>query len=345
MSSGHIEAWVGFAGGSGWEADNRLINDGAWHHIAVTYVSSSLIIYIDNVPSTPSTRAADSGSTSGVNSLIGKREDDTNCFNGSMDELRIYNRALSATEVTSLYNASKKIIKVNAPQNTKLTDGLVGMWTFNGQDMINGTTAHDVTGNGLEAYFLNGPKLTSGRIGQGVALDADNDVIIASTTSIGEGSALTVSAWVRFNNPTNNVTKEIVNKYRSGAGMQQWLFIKDRNNATGQLRFAVWNSSDVEAYATSDSAWPTDTSWHHVAGVYDGANVYVYGDGTTLDSSPNAQTGAIKSYSNYVCFGGEWTGATCSDAGNELDGDLDEVRIYNRALTAAEIKRLYEMGK
>jgi hypothetical protein len=350
----NIRGAMGFfygGAGPGWVNTNTeaFYAGTGWHHYIYTVDNNNnrQMFYIDGTLATSTVSTDAINYTLGTDTFIGKHGngESLNDFGGQIDDVRVYNRALSATEVASLYNASKKMMKVNAPQNTKLTDGLVGMWTFNGQDMINGTTARDVTGNGLEAYFLNGPKLTSGRVGQGVAFDADNDVIIASTTSIGEGNAVTVAAWVRFNNPTNNVTKEIVNKYRSGAGMQQWLFIKDRNNATGRLRFAVWNSSDVEAYATSDSAWPTDTSWHHVAGVYDGANVYVYGDGASLDSSPNAQTGAIKSYGNYVCFGGEWNGTTCSDAGNEIDGDLDEVRIYNRALTAAEINRLYRMGK
>jgi len=266
-------------------------------------------------------------------------------FQGKLDEVRIYNRALSATEVAGLYTASKKIIKVNAPQNTKLTTGLVGMWTFNGQDMINGTTARDVTGNGYTAGFLNGAKLTSGRVGQGVALDANNDVIMASTTSIGEGSAITVSAWVRFNNPTNNTTKDLMSKFKSGVGQAQWLLFKNRNNATGALTFGVWNSSDVSDAAVSDDPWPTDTDWHHAVGVFDGAKIYVYGDGVSLDSTPPSLTGPIKSYGNYVCLGGEWTGATCNNGGNPIDGDLDEVRIYSRALSSAEIKRLYQMGK
>jgi hypothetical protein len=338
--------------------EGDYLSDGNWTYVCFVYNgsltgnSNRFKIFTDgaqrtltfSAPAVPASLTANAVSLE-ISDDPGGTGDDW--YKGLIDEVRIYNRALSATEVASLYNASKKIMKVNTPQNTKLTTGLVGMWTFNGQDMLSSTLAKDVTGNGYVAYLLNGAKLTSGRVGQGLTFDANNDVVLASTTSIGEGSALTVAAWVRFNNPTNNVTKEIVAKDKSAAGQHQWTLFKNRNNSTGALTFGVYNSSDVLADAQSDTPWPTDTNWHHVAGVYDGAYVYVYGDGVSLDSTPPSQTGSIKSYGNYICFGGEFTGATCDTAsgGYQIDGDLDEVRIYSRALTASEIKRLYNLGK
>src|SRR5690606_39089221 len=66
--------------------------------------------------------------------------------NVKIDEVRIYDTALSATEIQNLY-ANSKYTQINTPQNNKLTDGLVGYWTFNGPDMTS-TTALDVSGSG-----------------------------------------------------------------------------------------------------------------------------------------------------------------------------------------------------
>ena len=330
----------------------NIIQANNWYYVCAVFGGVGVIpkIYVNG---TDRSSGGDGGSGSllnfigdpmGIGGGVGSREYEGE-FNGLIDEVRIYNRALSATEVASLYNVSKKIIKVNAPQNTKLTTGLVGMWTFNGQDMLSSILAKDVTGNGYTAAFLNGPTLDSGRVGQGARMDNNDDVIqIGGSTDIGEGSALTVALWVKLNNPANDVTKNIISKYRSGAGWAQWWFLKDRSGATGRLAFDMWNSSDAQTSAASDTPWPTDTDWHHVAGVYDGVNVYLYGDGANLDSTANPMTAPIKDYTNLICVGGTWSGGACSTS-QSLDGYVDEVRIYNRALTAGEIKRLYNMGK
>lgn len=332
--------------------DSNYLNQ--WVNIVTTYSgnksSTGIAVYINGVRA--DTTDVNGGSYTGMSDTVAPLRVGARFHTGAVslpwqgrvDEVRVYNRALSATEVASLYTASKKIIKVNASQNTKLTTGLVGMWSFNGPD-ISGNIAFDRSGGGRNGTLLNGPVLDSGKVGQGVKFDNSDDTIeIANSADLGEGSALTVSAWVKFNNPTNDNTKDVISKYRSGAGWEQWQIIKDRSGATNKMWFDVWNSSDTSVSAVSDNTWPADTSWHHVAGVYDGAYVYLYGDGVSLDSSANPQTGPIKDYTNNICIGGGWSGSACQ-TGQPLDGYIDEARIYNRALSAAEIKRLYNLGR
>ena len=84
-----------------------------------------------------------------------------------------------------------------------------------------------------------------------------------------------------------------------------------------------------------------DGQWHHVAGVYDGANMFLYVDGT-LDVSQPA-TGSIAQNSAPLRIG-----ANASDGedgtGYYFNGLIDEVSIYNRALTASEIQAIYTAG-
>jgi len=75
-------------------------------------------------------------------------------FNGTIDEVRIYDRALSQEEITRLYKMGGS--KVEASQTSKLTDGLVGSWSFDDPD-IYGTTVVDRSGQGNNGTITNGP--------------------------------------------------------------------------------------------------------------------------------------------------------------------------------------------
>jgi len=315
-------------------------SDGQFHHYIVIAQSGNTKLYYDGSLCGTATYASPAGSTFIIGGTAGNPP---YLWGGKIDEVRIYNRALSASEVASLYSASKKIMKVNASQNSKLTTGLVGMWSFNGPDMFSSTLAKDVTGNGYTGTIY-GATLDSGKVGQGILLDeaADGRIDIANSADLAEGSALTVSAWIKYTVLPATADDYIITKERSG--FPEWNMQRARENSTGKLEFTVTNASDTTVSAASDAAFPTDLDWHHVAGVYDGQNVYIYGDGVSLDSSTNALTGNIKDLTHRICISASWTGSACGTGGN-FHGTMDEVRVYNRALSAAEIKRLYNLGK
>jgi len=264
-------------------------------------------------------------------------------FPGSFDEIRIYNRALTSTEVANLYQSSPKITRMNSSQNSQLTSGLVGLWSFNGPD-ISGNTAYDRAGSNNGT--ISGASVTPGKVGQGMSFDGSDDFITIPEFSSAEGSAITVSAWMKLDDYAGSTGELIVSKFRSG--FVQWYLRRDstvNNNGIAELGFTVKNGSGTEVSATSDTVFPSDNNWHHVVGVYDGSNVYVYGDGISLDSTPPALTGQIYDYSNSICIGSEWSGSVCNPGGEIFDGTLDEVRIYSRALSAGEVQQLYNMGR
>ncbi len=118
------------------------INDGKWHHVvAMRNSSKNLYIYVDGVQVASGTDTMATGLTvTAANSRIGDEALNSSItnMNGSIDEVRIYNRALSAGEIASLYNFGAGA-KVNASQNSSNTNGLVGQWSFNGADMTANT--------------------------------------------------------------------------------------------------------------------------------------------------------------------------------------------------------------
>ena len=116
-----------------------------------------------------------------------------NEFNGILDDVRIYNRALSAAEITNLYQSGSA--KLNTSQNSKVTNGLVGLWSFNGPDM-SGNTAYDRSTSGNNGTLTNGPVRAIGKVGQGLSFDGTDDYIgmpSAATTVIDN---YTMAAWI-----------------------------------------------------------------------------------------------------------------------------------------------------
>jgi len=257
-------------------------------------------------------------------------------FNGLIDDVRIYNRALSATEIQNLYKQTE--VKINSSQNDKLTSGLVGLWSFNGKD-VSGTIAYDRSGNGNNGT-INGATLDAGKVGQGMRFDGvDDNVNIGDQPSldISGNSSLTVSAWVKSSDANVHSYKTFFNKYSwtQGKGYLFWIYEGDLILTLNQNQYIV--RKDFTNYL--------DGTWHFVAGVKDSTNpMRLYIDGREVSSYSRQDNGGdINSPAGLVAKIGERT--STGEGASRMSGSIDEVRVYNRALSADEIKQLFLIGK
>ena len=206
------------------------------------------------------------------------------------------------------------------------TDGLVGWWKF---DDGGGTTAADSSGNGLTATLYNSPVWTAGKIGDAVNFLGGSDYVsVPDSPSLGGMSALTVSAWAYLTNGT--AQQVIASKRHSGSPYYSYILSVANNNPS----FGVVNSSSAEATASDNTASVPNNQWFFLVGVYDGSQVYIYLNGSLIGWQ-SALTGTVFDSNGNLNFG---VGAT---PGTSLDGKVDDVRIYNRALSATEIQQLY----
>jgi hypothetical protein len=246
-------------------------------------------------------------------------------FGGPIDEVRVYNRALSATEVANLYGASKKIIKLNTSQNTKLTDGLVGMWSFNGPD-ISGSIAFDRSGSGNNGT-ITGATIINGKVGQALKFNGTSNYISLANDSVATNT-ITACAWIY---------PKILDDWRTIMGNDKFIF--GPYNTSEGLILTSDGGSTVQVF--SDDYVLKINQWQHACAVR-----FSNGSGTIyLNGSQTGGTGSTGAPD--IVAGGLAIGASRSAAGRTgyFNGYLDEVRLYNRALSVAEIKRLYEMGK
>jgi glucose/arabinose dehydrogenase len=195
--------------------------------------------------------------------------------------------------------------------------GLVGAWSF---DEASGTTATDASGSGNNGA-ISGPARTAGKFGNALSFDGVNDwVTVNDANSLDLTNRMTLEAWVR---PT-------------GLGDWRTVLLKER---PGHLAYALYGSTDNgrpagHVFTNADialrgpSALVANT-WSHLAFTYDGATTRLYVNGTQVATA--ALTGNALTSSSPLRIGGN------SVWGEWFSGAIDEVRIYNRALTATEI--------
>jgi prepilin-type N-terminal cleavage/methylation domain-containing protein len=207
--------------------------------------------------------------------------------------------------------------------------GLVGYWNL---DEGSGTIAYDISGNGDNGTWSGtAPYYTSGKVGAYAGkFNGSNNALIANNVS---PANLTVSFWIQ--DPTPNLDYNGIIDAGKNQTPQDWYFI-DSNTGCGNGQGLIFS-------ALADGAeicynWG-DGGWHMVTGVYSAASTteYLYIDGVLKGSN---NSGARKTPQSYPLDIGKSNGA-----GGFFTGTLDDIRIYNRAMSVAEIQAIYTAEK
>lgn len=209
---------------------------------------------------------------------------------------------------------------------------LVGYWKF---DETSGTTAHDASVNGLNGT-VNGATWTTGKVNGALQFNGTSSYVdMGNPSQLQSTGSITWSAWVWATaSPADD--GQIIAKSDGAGG---WEFKTSPDTGPQTFAVAVYGSSGAYAgrYSTTVRALNT---WYHVAGVYNAAsqtlNIYVNGvlnNGTLMGTVPSSRN--ITSANVNV---GRRSG------GYYFNGLVDDVRIYNRALTQPEIQALMNPG-
>jgi chitodextrinase len=211
------------------------------------------------------------------------------------------------------------------------TAGLVGYWNF---DEAGGTTVLD--GSGLANNgTLSGAGVTrvAGKVGSG-ALKFDGisgKVTIPGTSSLNQTSSFTLTAWLRVAAFTATYQTPLIKGTTSACAY--WLQMAGTHPSIGFGAGTTSNCSSYREHVVSNVTWQQDV-WHHAAVVFDDAsNTFAFFlDGTRVFII--SQTSAPLSSAEALVFG---QSTNAGDNYERMNGQIDEVRIYNRALSAQEV--------
>ena len=328
--------WFGFDGGKlyfardvyGMESNYQGkvdvgSNDGLWHCVVFLSTGSANRFYFDGVEVFPTWQ--DGNVPAGI--WFNDQTTDTNAigvcnqpshygfFNGVIDEVRMYDRALTSDEIQNLFNPPS----------------LVGYWNF---DEGSGNILHDSSEYGYDGV-INGATWTTGISGGALSFDGINDYVQFSSPVLNT-PPYTVCAWVKALTLPGGSTAHILSN--GGNTQTSYGFYFSIEYANNWQFGAAMEGGNVLHLANS----PASTeNWYFLVGIWDGSSepnhlkLFVNGEplGTYISSQPWS-TGSAHNLRM----------AAPSDQLNYLfHGFLDEVRIYNRILTDNEIIELSEI--
>jgi len=203
-------------------------------------------------------------------------------------------------------------------------DKPLGYWRLN---ETAGSTAKDSSGHGLDGSYIGDVQLANG------SAVLTGGYLEAAGSALAVTGPFTVEAWIK---PTGSQQQGLLEKYDTPA-LNGYVF---RTTVGNKLHLeTLWDSVPPQSPPPGATGPTTVTPgiWHHVAGVFDGSTVKVYLDGeleatAPAPHAPTAGSGPLR------------IGARGDDANERLSGGLDEVAIYDHALSAVAIKSHWVQG-
>jgi hypothetical protein len=309
---------------SGWTGNiegSTNAEDSQWHHVVMVQRSKTdRELFVDGVSN--GTNTQDPGTISHNTASIGllRTTWTADPFKGVIDDVRIYDSALSSGEITSL----------GATPPTDCAAGPVAHWDF---DEGTGITAADSAGTN-DGTLTNGPTWACLVGGYALDLDGTDDYVDAGSDPSLDVSNGTVAAWFKANGP-QIVEHTIVDKNWAGlADGELMLMIQDSDDtpSPNHVRLYLENGvSDVSIFSDAPVAFGT---WTHVAVTFGSSGMTMYIDGV-LQADTNANTSGMDRTGPSLLIG-----VQDNNAADVFDGLIDDVLIYDRVLSGAEIATL-----
>ncbi|MFC1620616.1 LamG-like jellyroll fold domain-containing protein, partial [Candidatus Neomarinimicrobiota bacterium] len=254
-------------------------------------------------------------------------------YHGSIDDILLWKRRITDAEIASLYSAGS------------WDAGLIAYYPFNGN-------ANDASGNGYHGS-VNGAALTADRFGNAngaFSFDGVDDYIYVPANGELSFDAATesysVAVWFRINAFTNNFGDLHIIKDRE-VGTNSWqsysLAVNNESNPEAsrkRLQNGIWNGA-YDSYLVRTADTLQANRWYYgVSAVKAGEVSQLYLDGLLKDALSIVDITDTKGNTGGITIG---AGAYPSGL-QHFNGDISEVRIYNRALSATEINSLYHEG-
>ena len=310
LSAKHVDNAAGFVASSGNNAEVSSASSlptATWSHLALTFDGTDLRLYVGGTP--VATESAITAKATNASLEIGHSAFG-GYFDGLIDEVRLYDEALY-----------KKQIQIDRDTAVGLDQLPIAAYSF---DEGSGSTVQDSAGN--HTGTIQGASWATGKFGFGFALNFDgiNDLVsIPNAVDFNLTNSFTLEAWVRPDTAVN-WTPVIAKAENTSSGDSGYVFF---SQGPGKPRGWLSNSGATWS-VTGPTALPTGT-WSHLAFTHDGTYLRLYANGQLVaTSSPTTITAK----------------ATVADLeighsffGGYFDGLIDEVRIYNEALSQIQI--------
>lgn len=306
---------------------------GSWYHVLGTYDGSELKIYVDGRLEGSSRSRSGSIDYADSTLVVGAYVDDNELWplEGKIHEVRIYDSVLGLSDARERHQEKRDLFAEPEVPGPAGEAGLLGHWTFDDEN-VSGRLVRDRAG-AFDGTIQGEFDLSSSP--PALVLDGSSTFV---RLELPGGSAslprreLTAEAWVAINQGT--AWGGLLGYMQDNGNFEKgWVLGYDDSH------FSIALSSGQLTYLRGETEFQPGT-WYHVAGSYDGQELKLYVNGQ-LDAASTEQSGDI------VYAASTFVAGTYEDD-NEffpLDGSLHDLKLYNTALSARQIRENFESGR
>jgi hypothetical protein len=225
--------------------------------------------------------------------------------------------------------------------NTARAD-LVAHWRF---DETSGIIAHDASGNGHDGTIIGDPKWGAGKIGGALEFNGTGDVVDLGAFDV-VGPGITLAGWLKPNGFGVNDGRVLTKADEWGENNHWWMLSTIAEAGEIRLRFRL-KTTDGQNTTTliADSGVLEIGEWQHAAATWDGTTMRLYLNGEEVGSIAKGGDAVATDASVKASIGSQPPDAYATDISHVnkfFDGFLDDVRLYNGALSQDEIQILME---
>ena len=315
------------------------MNDGAWHHVVVTRDAVTTTLYKDGVSvGSDSVDGYDLNTTKDIS--IGASEEGSARFTtGKIADARLYNNALTAAEVLQNYNATKRRFVGTE------SDSLVSYWDAGDirsypktYSSVHGSRWENIGKTGLDSLTNGDVFLLNGGVYGGTLAADGRSISFDATDDIG-----TLNKTPRHNFADKKFS--FICWVKPASGNDQYNGVFGRVGAGWTTGYALYHESATQllffagSYTTHKALKNvTENEWNHVAGTVSTTEVLLYVNGSVSTSVVAPGTVDQSTYALFV-------GGVDASVAYTMEGDLANLALYNRTLTAAEVVQHYNQTK
>ena len=325
----------GNGNGAGWAAGNSYAysNDhgtctpGVWQYVTAVFENgSSKKIYVNG--SLAQTDTASYSNNSNTATVIGSRGNGVEyVYSGALDEFSVWNRALSAGEITTQYNSgSGHILAGNE-------SGLTNLFHFNESQLSSGAlTVADSSGQGNNATVAGAGVISStpGVLGSALHFDGSNSLSLSLAPISGEFST---SIWVKPDNIRNGPYNEVFGT--RGPSEYGFDFGFD---PSGHIHGDVGDGSNWLTTSADSSFICQPGDWCNIVYVVNQSGYIIYANGAQVGSGSYSGTPLLTDANHKP---GVASYKSAGDTANDFIGSVDELAVWSRALSPAEVANIY----
>lgn len=324
-----------------YRTSSAVVSAGSWQHVAMVYDGSAgagqkMRFYVNGVSYPAAVIASqDSGGTPEDNALSTKLgiigDVVTSPFNGLIDEVEIFDRALTAEEIAAIANAGSagKCRSCVAPPS-----GMVSWWDGEGD-------ANDIIGTN-DGTLVNGATFAPGKVSQAFSFDGTDDYVSladSSTLDFNTNSPMSVDLWIYRTRDYNRQTLLGKQSGCTANGMNYTLALDE----LAPLNGVCFIGNDVNNHKVCINGAANDilplNQWIHIAVTFDGSSMRIYRNGLLVNTANSVQLGPPNDEVFSIGKSGD-----CQTYGLAFGGRIDEVEIFNRALSTEEIAAIANAG-